>query len=136
MDLKGHFWNGVDDAVIEALQSARSGSAWLAKAIGEFVKTIGPEMLGEVVEGDLVKQARAYNVGLPRWASAYIARLPHGYRTRFVRSAAWFYLGRLSNSLDVDDLVSKLMQVVGNKASEEPLTEVEKMAVEAFVDQF
>lgn len=135
MDLKGHFWNGVDDAVIEALQSARSGSAWLAKAIGEFVEVIGPELLGEVVKGDLVKQARAYNVELPRWASAYIARLPHGYRTRFVRSAAWFYLGRLSNSFDIDDLVYKLMQVVGDR-SQEPLTDVEKTAVEEFVNQF
>lgn len=133
---KTHLWHGVDKSAIDKIASARSGSAFLAKAIQSFFKVLGPDGLTDPKEGDLPKQARAYNVNLPPWARSYMERLPRGYQTRLVRAAVWFYIGRLSNKIDVDKLFAKLMELASKGEVPEVLTDQQKNDIMNFVDQF
>lgn len=132
---KTRLWIGIDDPIIDVLQDARSGSAWLAQALETFFQKLGPDSLGRPAETAPMRQARAYQVELPQWAQIYLSALPRGYQTRLVRAAAWYQLGRLSNSIDVDALFERLMIVAG-EASPVPLSSDQKQDIMAFVDQF
>lgn len=141
MDLRGRFWPGIDDAVLQKLQDERSGSAWLGYALAAFIKHVGPDLLGEAGKDTSSKRVTAYSISLPRWAMAYIGRLPYGYQSKLLRAAVWFYLGRLSTSMDLDlaKFLAEVKMVIEQNsklAFEEPVSTEDRALVETLMNQF
>ena len=131
---KSRLQPGLDDPLLAELRSVRSESAWLAAAIETFFDEFGADDLGEC-DGE-PKQITAYNVQVPKWASSYLDRVG-GYRSRLIRAAAWFYLGRLSATFDVKNIMAEIKRMAGK--SMEPskvLTDEEHELVNTLVDQF
>jgi len=130
---KTHLLVGIDDPVLEQMAKARTDSAWLAEALKVFFEHFKPEELGE---NDQERKTVSTYADIPKWAEAYLDRAG-GRKSRFIRAAAWFYLGRLSNQFDMKVLIEQLKEFgMLDRAPVKAITSEEKDLIEMFVNQF